>query len=390
MILAIIAIALGALPNDPLNFKYLVLLVAGFIAIAKIYQERYFPVAVVAVFMLINILKPEGMDAISLIQYGYIACFLGLAYFCQRIPHRTIQKTICWVAICQALYGIMQVWYDPLFSILPAYITASPSNAYRIFGTFGNRQYWLMFLAASVPLFFHKDFSGRFKVFGLIVLSVAYLCYLFLARTITFVEVAALIVLCWYVVRQNIIFFIPVMATLAAFVLVSIQGKYQETPIIKSFTNSIQMRLKTAALTHELMSLDRKSYLIGYGLGTFGIVMPEYEKQTQDRVTDDKELLAHAHNEYLQSWFELGLPGVILLLISFFYILWRADEANKYASWWFSLLFIGLFSWVHFPLHLPQMVVFFLRGKHDSEGTKPGGYCGFYSGCPDNLNKLRR
>ena len=389
IILTIIAITVGALPDNPLQIKYLALLVAGFIAIAKIYQERYFPVAVVAAFMLINILKPEGMNAISLIQYGYIACFLGLAYFARRIPHSLIQKTICWVAILQALYGIMQVWYDPLFSVLPAYITANPPNAYRIFGTFGNRQYWLMFLAASVPLFFHKAFSSRFKFLGIGTLTVAYLCYLSLARTITFVEVIAIMILCWYLARQNIVFFIPVIATLAVFTLVSIWGHYRDTPLVTHLARSLQMRVKTATMTKEIMDYDRKSYFLGYGLGTFGIVMPAYESQklAPERITDDKEFLTHAHNEYLQAWFELGLPGVILLLVCFFYIALRAYGSWDYTGWWFSLLFIGLFSWVHFPLHLPQMAIFFLRGK---DKRKQDGYCGFYSGCPDNYNKLGR
>jgi len=136
------------------------------------------------------------------------------------------------------------------------------------------------------------------------------------------------------------------------------------------------------------MSLIKKQPITGYGLGFYEPIMSLYDKQwehTQARGPNKwgkDTILTYAHNEYLQAWFELGLLGLVGSVGLFCYVGWQALFGTVNMPYWYSVFIVGLFAWVHFPLHLPFMAVFFLRGTEQPLPVKKKKGKGLYYGCP--------
>ena len=383
--------------GDPNQLKLTTLLVAGcaclgilmFTETGSFLSANRSFLGVLLFLVAAQILRPTGMSLVSLAAFFCIACFLGLLCICDRVPDIYIKGAICTAAIVQALYGIMQVWYDPIFSSA----WANPSTGYtipeswRIMGTFGQRQFWLMFLTASVPLFFYTGLNKWFRRAGLGVIGIAYCLYYYVLREIGFVEIAAGMVLLVYLSRRIAwIWLVPLLITLTVFCYQYRGQLYNNSFLWGKIIVPVELRVKIAKLTYELTTRTWSSALVGYGLGTYKHIMPAYEKQPEKQIYP-QHVLASAHNEYLQAWFELGILGLVGILALFVFILIQCLATIDSVPYWYSLLFVGLFSWVHFPLHLPFMAVFFLKGNDRVKGQAGRG---FYSGCPETLNKVRR
>jgi hypothetical protein len=369
IVILLLAVAFGR--GDPNQFKLTTLLVTGCISLGVLFLlESRWLLGCVAFLLAGQLLRTDGMSIISLSSFFCIACFLGLLYVCEKVSDVYIKGAICTAAIIQALYGIMQVWYEPIFSIEwvnnQGYVIP---ESWRIMGTFGQRQFWLMFLGAAVPLFFYKGFNQWFRRAGLATIGIAYGLYYSVIREIGFVEIAALIVLLVYLSRfvPRFIYLAPVLILLAILCFQYRWQIYYNPATYVDITEPIKVRAKTAKLTYELISLNWTTMLTGYGLGTYKYIMPQYEKQPGKQIFP-KHVLAAAHNEYLQAWFELGIVGLLASLLAFIYVLAMCYGATSNLPYWYSLLFIGLFAWVHFPLHLSFMSVFLLKGGVLSNG----------------------
>lgn len=104
--------------------------------------------------------------------------------------------------------------------------------------------------------------------------------------------------------------------------------------------------------------------LFGTGLGTFASAYPAFEKRGGPEM-----LLAHAHNDYLELFSELGLAGSVLLFGGIFYLAVRAflawrerrnPEAKGLALGGIvSLAGMGLHTLTDFNLHLPANALLF-------------------------------
>jgi O-antigen ligase len=104
--------------------------------------------------------------------------------------------------------------------------------------------------------------------------------------------------------------------------------------------------------------------LFGTGLGTFASAYPAYEKRGGPEM-----LLAHAHNDYLEFFSELGLAGSVLLfggilyLVARAFLVWRErrnPEAKGLALGGIvSLAGMGLHTLTDFNLHLPANALLF-------------------------------
>jgi hypothetical protein len=81
----------------------------------------------------------------------------------------------------------------------------------------------------------------------------------------------------------------------------------------------------------------------GHGIGSFVSMFPAYG--------DGIDLVSiqptHAHNDFLELAFELGLPGVILGALLVGMVLWRARERERLV-----LLTLGITALFGFPLHM--------------------------------------
>jgi O-antigen ligase len=91
----------------------------------------------------------------------------------------------------------------------------------------------------------------------------------------------------------------------------------------------------------------------GSGLGSFRDVYPLYERAAQVTTT----YAVHAHNEYIELVLELGLPGVLLILLFVgwwayrVWRVWRSAEAGPFArAAAIASAAVLIHSFVDFPL----------------------------------------
>ncbi|MEE8585683.1 MAG: O-antigen ligase family protein [Acidobacteriota bacterium] len=110
----------------------------------------------------------------------------------------------------------------------------------------------------------------------------------------------------------------------------------------------------------------REQPLLGAGLNTFGVDFFHYRTETEmgrrQDLVDQPGAFRQVHNEYLQVWLELGLPGLILFLALLVIPAWRAvgqvrqGEDPKKAYWLalhcLAVLFILVECLTFFPFQL--------------------------------------
>ncbi len=106
--------------------------------------------------------------------------------------------------------------------------------------------------------------------------------------------------------------------------------------------------------------------ILGAGLNTFGVDFFHYRADTeigqQQKLVEQPGAFRQVHNEYLQVWLELGLPGLILFLALLAIPAWRAvgqvrrsEDSNK--AYWLALhclavVFILVECLTFFPFQL--------------------------------------
>jgi tetratricopeptide (TPR) repeat protein len=106
--------------------------------------------------------------------------------------------------------------------------------------------------------------------------------------------------------------------------------------------------------------------ITGRGLNSFGEEFFFYKAQSDagraTRLLDQPGAFRHTHNEYLQVWAELGLPGILVFLILFTIPLLQSIrilriEQDETRSYWVAvltigLIFVGIDCLAFFPLHV--------------------------------------
>ncbi len=84
-------------------------------------------------------------------------------------------------------------------------------------------------------------------------------------------------------------------------------------------------------ITSSHITMERP--LVGWGLGTFRFVYPEFAHRTAaDSLVSSATWYMHPHNEILHQVVELGLPGVLLSILGFLYLLYRGIEVLRHAG----------------------------------------------------------
>ncbi|HSR49199.1 MAG TPA: O-antigen ligase family protein [Acidobacteriota bacterium] len=117
-------------------------------------------------------------------------------------------------------------------------------------------------------------------------------------------------------------------------------------------------------LTWEMI---REDPLLGRGLDAFGIDFFHYRADTevgrQKKLLEQPGAFREVHNEYLQAWLDLGLPGFLIFLVLLFWPLWLSlkrafDLDGDHDPYWWALyaggiLFLAVECLAFFPFQAP-------------------------------------
>lgn len=139
--------------------------------------------------------------------------------------------------------------------------------------------------------------------------------------------------------------------------------------------SSIGARIYMWEITWELI---KQRPFFGWGLGSYKV---KWCEQVNYSSWCDPAFSEHPHNQYLMAWVELGLPGVILLLLFITIPARKAMQAPEYAALMVS--FIGFFAldcffngplWVKMEYHffLLMIPVVYSLAIHAKADTAPG------------------
>jgi O-antigen ligase len=156
---------------------------------------------------------------------------------------------------------------------------------------------------------------------------------------------------------------------------------------------------ETAGLTRFLIweqtwAIIKESPWFGKGLGVFGLVFPSHQNPL------DTSAGFMVHNDYLQIWFEAGLPGLVLLLaiyVSAFVLFIRTlrnrrlskTRVIEIAGIFSGLLAVALHSFVNFNLYiLPTSLVAGVMLARFHELTTAGSGAGIWAFKPTRYLRL--
>jgi len=293
-------------------------------------------------------LQPSAMP-LSLAPYDSLATLFAaipaLAMFCAIVRLKAYRRS--WLAyallagtFAGILLGVLQVTSpNPITS--PWYLYRQVSFGYAT-GFFANANHMAMLLVISLPFLAALLASAR---------RANVQRY---SAAISLVAAAALVILIGIALNQSLAGYglaVPVLAgsalvavraapaarrwimTAAIVLLVAAAAALALSPVGERSLGaqaSVSSRAEITATTAEAAG----DYLpLGSGLGTFREIYRLYEDH--DRIT--RYYVNHAHNDYAEIALEMGVPGIVLLLLFLVWWAaacwraWRAGEAGPYA-----------------------------------------------------------
>ena len=273
--------------------------------------------------------------------------FLTIASSTFRV--KEIFKIISWVGFIMALYGLGQYFGLDQFYILKPISILGKTEAGNIAGNLGQPTVLASFLAMCLPIHFCLKRYG----FGAITFIVICLCQ---AKMAIFASVAGVAV--YYIYRSdNRIYwfktaFCSILVLICAYMAYS---HYKPNKLLVENGRYGMWKDVLLDIKDGRVIPNGKDYsLTGYGLGSFKFFNPKLHDGNWDK----------AHNEYLQVFYELGLIGIILLLLAIFsiydtsYFIFMNTHYGAVGAVTVSLLCaIYYFQW-HLPAHSLYSLIF--------------------------------
>jgi len=287
------------------------------------------------------------------------------------------------------LYGILQ------YRGIDFYFWTGNVGRQLVFGLFGNvnffAEYLIIPLSIAIGLFFTHENSMKkgILLIGILfmgssliltftrgsylalLVSVLFMFFLFLFRRgIAFIKAnrTTFTVITIIIILLLTLFFIPNPLNEPGTVISKIKGRTSVAQLSEG--GSIKRRIATWKFTGLII---KDHMLLGSGLGTFKYNTLDYQakffNQGENREIYPYGHAERAHNEYLQTWSEMGIIGLLIFLwmiIAFFKngIRKLKEMKNRYKQG----LLIGLLGGITailvdaifgFPLHLPASIYLF-------------------------------
>lgn len=247
-------------------------------------------------------------------------------------------KLVVWCAVIGSLLSVSMVAVSRQLAYQPVSSTGAP----ELRGIFAHQLFLGAFIVISLALLALACLNGdRIYVIGkskfALVAIVLVLCgVLFLSRTRIYIGVGILaFALTWLFSRTQSRRWVAV-NLLGTFVIAGYLGYGRLIEYLEERNFDLTLTGRTYIWDRTLSALSGQSDILGFGFGTFQLPVFDY-LFTRFRPT-------HAHNAFIQAYFELGAVGLTILLI--------LVVAQLRAAWQYSVssgrysysLFLVLFS----------------------------------------------
>ncbi len=299
--------------------------------------------------------------------------------------HRGLWLAIAVSISLNAVFTVLQQF--DMFPLMAGSGRADASDRLVPAGFIGevNRGGFLFALTLIILLYFLFSSSRRKK--GQLVfaagLAALILIGLLFSRTMTSILGLAACLALWFVfqnwfmvkkqeipVKKLVVFWLIIVLGLAGISAVGYKaGVVDRVKDLADFTDVNSWVYASSGRTpmfYLTWKMIQESPLAGRGLNSFPVEFFKYKTETETgrnvRLMPQPGAFKEAHNEYLQTWLELGLAGLFLLLLMFLLPLYFGIRAlfsnvpgeDKYwmAVLLLGLVFTGITCLAFFPLHL--------------------------------------
>ncbi|MBA3065371.1 tetratricopeptide repeat protein [bacterium] len=280
--------------------------------------------------------------------------FFGAGQFILPSETSSIRKIFSVTALLVAIYGLWQNFGTPIGAMRVPKI--SPPYA-----TFGNQNFFAAYLVIALPfvLALFGDKKLLWKIFAAAALAVFALDFYYINSRGGYVGAFTGIAVYMFVIYRKKI---PRIKTIIlALCVVAATGGYM--------TRAFWMRdMGRLLIWRDTLVMAVKNPL-GVGPGAFAVSFPNYASEELKKIYPQKKNIVNfAHNEYLEIFAELGLPGIILFLmivVTFF----RNVTSPCYTAAAAGILANNLFS-VNMRFIITAAMLYFIFALFRSENSK--------------------
>jgi tetratricopeptide (TPR) repeat protein len=230
----------------------------------------------------------------------------------------------------------------------------------RLYSLLGNPDIYAAFCAAAAPFFAYVVYKRRKAAY--VIFFLAFSASLLLTRSMS-----GIAVFCAEMMVLAIIFFrgmkAKIFITVAACVVLA-AGIFFSAAKKESFYE--RRLLLEAGL---IASAERP--VLGAGAGNFIVLSPHFMEKAIERTAYPDFIQVHdeafAHNDYIQTMSETGIPGLLLFVLALFYPFFSALKKGKPADREIFMLVsmggVAVFAAFNFPFYIPlTAAIYFMTG----------------------------
>lgn len=285
-------------------------------------------------------------------QGAYYNWHLGL-YFCVLLATYLLlqNKDDLFLVNCVTLVGA----FVALLSLYQSFFLGEPAGGF--FPNKNNNAAFLnLFMLPQMSLLLLSNQKAKERLFGVVVIFLTFLAIIQISSRGAFIALAAasLLLVGLAMIKRQWKNILLVCCIVLAVLLVD--HFFSSTELRKDLQSPSRLHLLSSTI-----DMIKDGHWYGVGNGMFRILYPTY------RHTEELSAGFFVHNDYLQVLLELGVPGLILLLVIItiligkVYVLLRyADDISGgylYLGLFAALLSVAIHSMVTFNFYLPAILV---------------------------------
>lgn len=309
----LLASVVPILHTDVWYSQFVAVMLFGFLMIGFKLFELSKPLALLFIYLIYSTIFVNQQDTMSIICLLQTAFCLSLSLYISKCSPEQIRKI--WVVI-GSLLGLQVIWgfiqysnHDPIF-----HLNYYPDKSDTV-GFSGSHNQYGLFLAAASPLSFIMPMLIPF-VFLSIVFSK------------TFSAMLGFIVAGIFFFRKKLdyrVILIGVFLTAGFFFLMThkdLSGKFTERFGLWKLTTEQTLNGRAVMQINEnVQKIVTCNKWFGYGFSKFFTISPYTQKDII--IPGLKHRYEHAHNDYVECLFDLGIIGCILLFWVFYDLIKR-------------------------------------------------------------------